>query len=171
MLWWPALRQHKGGATIAIAESCTGGLAAHQLTNTPGSSEVFNLGVAAYGYQVKRDVLGVPESVFAHHGAVSQACAEGMATGIRRLADATYGLAITGIAGPGGGTATKPVGTVHFALASPIGMRHLQRRFPFDRERNKAISAHVALFLLWRELQTPAEDVADLLGGRWTDAK
>lgn len=156
------------GATVAFAESCTGGRAADLLTNASGSSEVFELGVVAYANRIKEQQLGVPEAVLVEHGAVSQACVEAMARGVRERAGATYGVAISGIAGPGGGSADKPVGTVHFALDSAEGTRHLHRVFPYDRDRNKLLAAYVALWLVLRELGGDAPPKGeDLLDGRW----
>lgn len=145
-----ALRQ--AGATLALAESCTGGLTGDLLTSASGSSEVFELGVISYSNEVKHKILGVDRQIFLDHGAVSQQCVEAMAQGVRRLAGADFGAAISGIAGPSGGTAEKPVGTVHFAVASSSGVRHLHRLFPFDRQRVKIVSAHTALALVMREL-------------------
>lgn len=156
-------------ATIAFAESCTGGRAADLLTNAAGSSEVFELGVVAYANRIKEQQLGVPEAVLAEHGAVSKACVEAMARGVRELAGSTYGVAISGIAGPGGGSADKPVGTVHFALDSADGTRHLHRVFPYDRDRNKLLAAYVALWLVLRELRGDGD--GDLLDGRWRNER
>jgi nicotinamide-nucleotide amidase len=142
----------RAGATLALAESCTGGLAGDLLTRAAGSSEVFQLGVVTYANAFKERLLGVPREVLQTHGAVSQACVEAMARGVRELAGATYGVAISGIAGPGGGSEGRPVGTVHLALAAEEGVRHVQRQFPFDRQRNKSLAAHVALALALREV-------------------
>ncbi|MCX7599665.1 MAG: competence/damage-inducible protein A [Armatimonadetes bacterium] len=105
------------GATLAVAESCTGGLIGHRITNVPGASEYFLAGYVTYSNDAKMDVLGVPEHIIRTHGAVSEECARAMAQGARRRAGATHGLATTGIAGPTGGTPTKPVGTVFIAVA------------------------------------------------------
>lgn len=104
-------------ATLAVAESCTGGLIGHRITNVPGASDYFLADYVTYSNEAKRDVLGVPEEILRTYGAVSQECARAMAEGARRRAKATYGLATTGIAGPTGGTPTKPVGTVFIAVA------------------------------------------------------
>jgi nicotinamide-nucleotide amidase len=159
-----ALRQ--AGATLALAESCTGGQVGDLITSAPGSSEVFHLGVVSYHNAIKERVLGVPAEVLQTVGAVSRECVEAMALGARRLAGATYGVAVSGVAGPGGGSPEKPVGTVHFALATPRGVRHLKRLFPFDRDRVKRISAHVALYLVLDELRSGGD--GDPLDGRWT---
>ena len=103
--------------TIAIAESCTGGLVCHRLTNVSGSSEYLETGVVTYSNRSKIELLGVADQVIRDHGAVSKACVRAMAIGVKRLADTDLGLAVSGIAGPTGGTADKPVGTVHMALA------------------------------------------------------
>jgi nicotinamide-nucleotide amidase len=103
--------------TIAVAESCTGGLICHRLTNISGSSDYLDRGVVTYSNRSKIELLGVSPQVISEHGAVSEACVWAMATGIRRLAGTDLGLAVSGIAGPTGGTFEKPVGTVHMALA------------------------------------------------------
>ncbi len=132
-------------ATLAVAESCTGGLVAHRLTNVPGSSAYFERGVVVYSNQAKTELLQVPEDLIAELGAVSAPVAEKMAEGVRRLSRATLGLGITGIAGPGGGSPDKPVGTVFIALSGPEGTA--SRRYPFwgDREQVKIITAQTAL--------------------------
>ena len=139
-------------ATVALAESCTGGLTGDLITSAAGSSAVFQMGIVAYHNDVKARELGVPEALLEQHGAVSQPVVQAMASGVRERAGATFGGGIAGIAGPGGGTAEKPVGTVHFALAHDGGVEHLQRRFPFGRDRVKSISAHVALAMVLRQL-------------------
>lgn len=143
----------EAGATVALAESCTGGLVGDLITSASGSSAVFELGCVTYSNEVKHKMLGVPMEIFEEHGAVSQPCVEAMAAGVRRLAGADYGVAVSGIAGPTGGTPDKPVGTVHFAVASAAGVTHLHRVFPFDRRRVKVVSAHTALALVMRELK------------------
>jgi len=140
----------EAGATVALAESCTGGLTGDLLTSAAGSSEVFRTGVVAYHNDTKEQLLGVPHELLLEHGAVSQPVVEAMAAGIRERAGATYGVGISGIAGPGGGTPEKPVGTLHFALASAEGIFHLHKHFPLDRERIKQLAAHVALALVLR---------------------
>ena len=105
------------GITIAVAESCTGGLICHRLTNVSGSSDYFERGVVAYSNRAKRELLGIPEQVIEEHGAVSEACVLAMARGIKQLAGTDVGLSVSGIAGPTGGTREKPVGTVYMAMA------------------------------------------------------
>lgn len=140
------------GATLATAESCTGGLVAKLCTDVAGSSEWFIEGAVTYSNAAKIARLGVPEALIASDGAVSERVARAMAEGARERTGATYAVAITGVAGPGGGSEDKPVGTVHFALATPDGTRYLHRRLPFDRERNRLVSAHMALDMVRREL-------------------
>jgi nicotinamide-nucleotide amidase len=103
--------------TIAVAESCTGGLICHRLTNIPGSSDYLERGVVAYSNLSKTELLGVSGQIISKFGAVSEECVRAMATGVKRLARTELGLSISGIAGPTGGTQEKPVGTVYMALA------------------------------------------------------
>ena len=105
------------GLTIAVAESCTGGLICHRLTSVSGSSDYLEMGVVAYSYRSKMQWLGVPVKTIKDHGAVSEACVKAMAKGVQEAAGTDLGLAVSGIAGPTGGTPDKPVGTVHMALA------------------------------------------------------
>lgn len=119
-----------GNHTLALAESCTGGLIAHLLTEIPGASDVLQGDVVAYANAVKISVLGVEEAVLAEHGAVSEAVAAGMATGARARLGASVAVATTGIAGPGGGSPQKPVGTVCLAVASAAGTRAWTCHFP-----------------------------------------
>jgi nicotinamide-nucleotide amidase len=139
-------------ATLAVAESCTGGLLAHRLTNVPGASEVFLAGYVTYSNDAKSSSLDVPAKLIAEHGAVSEAVAGAMAEGAQKVTGATYALAITGIAGPGGGTAQKPVGTAYLALAGggETIVRHLF--FPTDRETFKQLATQTALNLLRERL-------------------
>jgi len=140
------------GATLALAESCTGGLVAKLLTDLSGASAFLVEGVVTYANASKIARLGVPEALMAEHGAVSEAVARAMAEGARRTSGATWALAVTGIAGPTGGTEDKPVGTVHLAVAGPSGTTHATRRFPFDRERNRLVAAWSVLDMLRRRL-------------------
>jgi nicotinamide-nucleotide amidase len=143
------------GATLAVAESCTGGLLCERLTRVPGASAFLLGGVVAYDNALKRDLLGVPEALFVEHGAVSEPVARCMAESVRRLAHATYGVAITGVAGPGGGSDEKPVGTVHLVLAGedpePFA-EHRRVRLPGDRERVRWQAAQLALEMVRRRL-------------------
>jgi nicotinamide-nucleotide amidase len=142
------------GATVALAESCTGGWIAQRLTAVPGSSAYFLGGAVAYDDRVKVELLGVDREEIARHGAVSEAVARALAGGARRRFDADYGLGVTGVAGPGGGSDEKPVGTVHFALAGPDGaIEHRKTRLPGDRERVRYGASQVGLDMLRRRLQ------------------
>jgi nicotinamide-nucleotide amidase len=138
------------GLTVALAESCTGGLVGHRLTQVPGSSAYVERGVVVYSNAAKQALLGVPAEVLASHGAVSAPCAEAMARGVRALADTDLGVSVTGIAGPDGGTPTKPVGLVFIGLADRAGAASHRFRFDRDREGNKALSAALALDLIRR---------------------
>lgn len=140
------------GATLALAESCTGGLVSKLLTDLSGSSAFLIEGLVTYANASKRARLGVPEALLAEHGAVSEAVARAMAEGVRETSGATWGLSVTGIAGPSGGSDDKPVGTVHLAVAGPSGTTHAARRFPFDRERNRLVAAWSVLDMLRRRL-------------------
>ncbi|MDB5172447.1 MAG: CinA-like protein [Phycisphaerales bacterium] len=133
---------------VATAESCTGGLLAKMLTDVPGSSRYFRQGYVTYSNEAKHDLLRVPTELIARHGAVSQPVAEAMARGAQTQSGAAYTLAITGIAGPEGGTPQKPVGTVWIALASPQGVQSRVFLFPGDREMVRDRSAKMALTLL-----------------------
>ena len=106
------------GQTLALAESCTGGLIAHSLTNVPGSSAFFLLSITAYDNAAKTKLLSVPSSLIQKHGAVSPAVAMAMAQGVRQILKTDYGLSVTGIAGPGGGSKAKPVGLVFIAMST-----------------------------------------------------
>ena len=136
------------GLTCATAESCTGGGVGNAITAVPGSSAVFWGGVISYDNSVKRDVLGVPENVLATVGAVSQECAAAMAKGVRRLLKTDLAVSVTGIAGPGGGTAEKPVGLVWFGLATAAGVKTGSKVLPGDRAAVRAAAIEHALGLL-----------------------
>lgn len=129
------------GQTLALAESCTGGLAAELMTRVPGSSRYFLGGAVVYANAAKTTLLGVPPELIAQHGAVSAEVARAMAEGVRQRLGADYGLAFTGIAGPDGGTAQKPVGLVHWALATAAGTESKERVFSGDRSvvRRRAV--------------------------------
>jgi nicotinamide-nucleotide amidase len=117
------------GRTLATAESCTGGLVAALLTAVPGSSAAVERGYVTYSNAAKAEAIGVDPALIAGHGAVSEPVARAMAEGARTASRADVAVAITGIAGPGGGSAEKPVGLVHLAVASSAGIRHLERRY------------------------------------------
>ena len=140
------------GATLATAESCTGGLIGDRLTDVPGGSDVYRGGIIAYSNAAKSELLAVPEALLASHGAVSEPVVLAMATGVRGRLGASHGIAVSGIAGPGGGTPEKPVGTVWLAISGPAGERSRMLRLPLDRRRNKLLSAHAGLELLRRAL-------------------
>lgn len=139
-------------ATVAVAESCTGGLVCHRLTNLPGSSAYFMHGEVVYSNEAKERLLGVPRELMAEHGAVSRPVALAMAVGMRQVAGTDLALGITGIAGPGGGTATKPVGLTFIALASGDGVICREYRFLADRDTNKLLASQKALDILRRHL-------------------
>jgi nicotinamide-nucleotide amidase len=139
--------------TLALAESCTGGLLADRITNVPGASEVFLAGYVSYSNEAKIDVLQVDTSVIERHGAVSEPVARAMAGGARTRAKTTYALATTGIAGPTGGSSEKPIGTVFVALAAPNTATIVQQLFfPTDRQTFKQLVAQAAFDLLRRKL-------------------
>jgi nicotinamide-nucleotide amidase len=140
------------GEKVALAESCTGGMVASLLTAVPGASAVLDLGVVAYANAVKERLVGVPAALLEAHGAVSEPVARAMAEGVRRAGGATWGVGITGIAGPTGGTPEKPVGTVHLALAGPGGITAVARHYRGDRERIRRFATWEALDLLRRAL-------------------
>jgi nicotinamide-nucleotide amidase len=133
------------GATIALAESCTGGLVAERLTDVPGSSAYVLGGVVAYANAAKRDQLGVPAELIEAHGAVSEPCARAMAEGVRARFGSSLGIATTGISGPDGGTEEKPVGLVYIALADGERTHVDHFVFPLDRTRHRQLTAQVAL--------------------------
>lgn len=143
----------RAGLTIALAESCTGGLIGHQLTQRPGSSGYFRLGVTAYANEAKAVVLGVPRQTLEHHGAVSEETALAMAQGVRRVAGTDLAVATTGIAGPGGGTPEKPVGLVYGALLWPGGEDIRRWEFIGGRRHIRERAAFAALTMLWSHLK------------------
>jgi nicotinamide-nucleotide amidase len=138
--------------TLAVAESCTGGLLGHRITNVPGSSAYFLQGVLAYSNTAKQELLGVSPELIERHGAVSPEVARAMATGVREGAHATYGLSITGIAGPSGGTKEKPVGLVYTALAHDRDVIVKKNLFLGNRDAIKFQSSQKALDMLRRYL-------------------
>ena len=136
------------GKTCATAESCTGGGIGAAITSVAGSSEVFLGGVISYANEVKRDILGVAAQVLDKYGAVSSETAAQMAEGARRLTKADVTVAVTGIAGPGGGSAEKPVGLVWFGLATADGVRTEKAIFPGDRGQVRSATVTHALGML-----------------------
>jgi nicotinamide-nucleotide amidase len=149
--------------TLALAESCTGGFIANRITNVPGASAVLVCGLVTYSNDAKKNLLGVSEETLAEHGAVSAAVARQMAEGARLRNGTDYALAVTGIAGPGGGTEQKPVGTVFIALAGPDGTEAHARFNAFDRETFKFITSQQALEMLRRTLCGPAQPGAGFM--------
>jgi PncC family amidohydrolase len=139
--------------TLAAAESCTGGLVSHRITNVPGSSAYYNGSVTAYSNEIKEAVLHVRRDILVQYGAVSAQAVLEMARGVRDVLRADVGLAVTGIAGPGGGTPEKPVGLVYVALATPDGDWVERRVWNGNRAENKARSADAVLDLLRRYLE------------------
>ncbi len=149
----------EAGQTVAVAESCTGGLIGHRLTNVPGSSDYFLGSVVTYSNQAKVAVLKVPEETIQQHGAVSAEVARAMAEGVKEVCGAHLGLSVTGIAGPTGATATKPVGLTYVALSGAGGTVAEEHRLRGDRAMVKERAAQAALYLLYRTLtaRAPAE--------------
>ena len=142
------------GLSLATAESCTGGLVAARLTDEPGASDVLAGAIVAYGDEVKTRELGVGEALLAEHGAVSEEVAASMAIGVRERLGVDVGIAVTGVAGPGGGTAKKPVGLVHYAVSTPEGDAAEEFSYPGDRDvirsRATVASLHLARRVLTR---------------------
>lgn len=141
------------GLTLSVAESCTGGLISHRLTEVPGSSEYFERSAVVYSNRSKTEMLGVDPETIENFGAVSHETAQAMARGIRQKSGASLGLATTGIAGPAGGTEEKPVGTVYIALADAEGVEVKHYRFSGDRRQNKVLTAETALNLVRQYLE------------------
>ena len=139
--------------TIATAESCTGGLVSHRLTQTPGSSDYFVGSIVAYSNQIKMNLLDVQESTLLKHGAVSEQTVIEMATGARTRLGTDIGIATTGIAGPGGGTQEKPVGLVYIGLATEKRVRTRKFIFHFNRQLNKLLTSQVALNMIRLEFK------------------
>jgi len=140
------------GFTLAVAESCTGGLIAQRLTNVPGSSRYFVEGVVTYSNESKTRLLAVDKKLIREFGAVSQQVARDMARGVRHKAKSDFGLSVTGIAGPGGGTEEKPVGLVFIALADDAHTEHKRLMIPGDRELIRWRASQAALDMLRRRL-------------------
>jgi nicotinamide-nucleotide amidase len=139
-------------ATLAVAESCTGGLLAERITSISGSSRYFLGGAVVYSNQLKTGFADVPSDLIAKHGAVSREVASALAEGIRKRCAATLGIGVTGVAGPTGGTAEKPVGLVFHALASDRGTEVAERNFPGDRKRIRWFASQQALDMVRRKL-------------------
>lgn len=146
--YWLQMR----GATLATAESCTGGLLAERITSVAGSSRYFSGGAVVYSNALKTELAGVPADMIERHGAVSREVAAALAEGIRYRCESTLGVGITGIAGPGGGTPEKPVGLVFHALAGDTGTEVIERNFPGDRKRIRWFASTLALDMVRRKL-------------------
>jgi nicotinamide-nucleotide amidase len=146
--YWLQMR----GATLAAAESCTGGMFAERITSVSGSSRYFAGGAIVYSDALKTELAGVPADMINRHGAVSREVAVALAEGIRYRCDTTFGIGITGIAGPGGGTPQKPVGLVFHALAGDSGTEVVERNFPGDRKRIRTYAATMALDMVRKAL-------------------
>lgn len=142
------------GITIATAESCTAGLVAHLITEVPGSSDYFRGGLVTYANEVKTGLVGVPEETLAAHGAVSAQVAVAMAEGARRVVGVDLAVAVTGVAGPDGGTAAKPVGLTYVAVADARGDDVRRFAWSEDRSGNKRSSAAAALALVAQRLSS-----------------
>jgi len=146
--YWLQMRN----ATVAVAESCTGGMLAERLTSISGSSRYFLGGAVVYSNQLKTELAGVPMEMIHRHGAVSREVAAALAEGIRYRCESTLGVGITGVAGPMGGTAEKPVGLVFHAVSSDSGTEVVQRNFPGDRKRIRRFASTMALDMVRRKL-------------------
>jgi competence/damage-inducible protein CinA-like protein len=141
------------GYTLATAESCTGGMLAGRITDVPGSSEYFLEGVVSYSNEAKIDLLRVPKKLIETHGAVSEQVAGAMAAGIRKRAGSTFGISVTGVAGPGGGSDEKPVGLVYIALADGSQTTTRKFIFPGDRQFIRTLSVNAALDMVRRRVK------------------
>ncbi|NDC64781.1 MAG: nicotinamide-nucleotide amidohydrolase family protein, partial [Planctomycetia bacterium] len=141
------------GQTLSLAESCTGGHIANRVTNVPGASAVFLAGFVTYSNAAKIAVLGMPAATLGEHGAVSEATARAMAEGARRVGASDWAISVTGIAGPSGGTPTKPVGTVFIGVAGPDGTEVFHQVNAFDRETFKYITAQQAMSRLLKRVR------------------
>jgi len=146
--YWLQMRS----ATLAVAESCTGGLLAERITSISGSSRYFIGGAVVYSNALKTELAGVPAEMIDRHGAVSREVAAALAEGIRYRCESTLGVGITGVAGPNGGTAEKPVGLVFHAVASSTGTEVVQRNFPGDRKRIRRFASTMALDMVRKKL-------------------
>jgi PncC family amidohydrolase len=141
-------RLRERGLRLATAESCTGGLIGHRLTNVPGSSTYYVGGVVVYSYEAKVRILGVQWETLEAHGAVSEPVVMEMAVGVRRVLATDIGISVSGIAGPGGGTPEKPVGLTWIGLSAPDLSRAMKKEFSGDRESIKGQAAEAALTLV-----------------------
>ena len=146
--YWLQMRN----ATLAVAESCTGGLLAERITSTAGSSRYFVGGAVVYSNNLKTEFAGVPADMIERHGAVSREVAAALAEGIRYRCESTLGVGVTGVAGPGGGSPEKPVGLVFHAVASGTGTEIVERNFPGDRKRIRRFASTMALDMVRRKL-------------------
>ncbi|HTG36436.1 MAG TPA: competence/damage-inducible protein A [Thermoanaerobaculia bacterium] len=148
------------GSTLTAAESCTGGLFSQRITAVPGSSDYFLGAAITYSNGLKTQLVGVPAEMIAEHGAVSEPVARAMAEGARRVLGSDWAVGITGVAGPGGGSEAKPVGTVHLAVAGPSDgeVEHRQLRLPGDRDRVRRFSTQIVLEMLRRRLLAVAAE-------------
>jgi nicotinamide-nucleotide amidase len=146
--YWLQMRN----ATVAVAESCTGGLLAERITSISGSSRYFLGGAVVYSNALKTELAGVPTEMIDRHGAVSREVAAALAEGIRYRCESTLGIGITGVAGPNGGTPEKPVGLVFHAVASSTGTEVVQRNFPGDRKRIRRFASTMALDMVRKKL-------------------
>jgi nicotinamide-nucleotide amidase len=140
------------GATLSVAESCTGGLLAQRITSVSGSSRYFVGGALVYSNEMKTELAGVPADMIERHGAVSREVAAALAEGIRYRCETTFGVGITGVAGPTGGTDAKPVGLVYHALAGADGTEVVERHYPGDRSRIRRFASQLALDMIRRKL-------------------
>ena len=141
------------GKKLSTAESCTGGMISSLITSVPGSSEYFLGSVTSYANGVKENVLGVPAEIIAEHGAVSSECVAAMAEGVRRITSSDYSVATSGIAGPGGGSEEKPVGTVWIGVSSDNGTETFRLKFNSDRKRNIERFSSSALHILLNKIK------------------
>lgn len=146
--YWLQMRN----STVAVAESCTGGLLAERITSISGSSRYFLGGAVVYSNALKTELAGVPAEMIERHGAVSREVAVALAEGIRYRCESTLGVGVTGVAGPGGGSAEKPVGLVFHAVASDSGTEVVQRNFPGDRKRIRRFASTMALDMIRKTL-------------------
>lgn len=146
--YWLQMRN----ATLAVAESCTGGLLAERITSIAGSSRYFVGGAVVYSNNLKTEFAGVPADMIERHGAVSREVAAALAEGIRYRCESTLGVGVTGVAGPGGGSLEKPVGLVFHAVASDTGTEIVERNFPGDRKRIRRFASTMALDMVRRKL-------------------